>query len=148
MNLEATIQKDLITAMKAKDEITLRGVRAIKAAIMLAKTDGSGIAMNEEGEIKLLQKLVKQRKESLAIFEQNGRESLAQTEREEIAVIERYLPQQMDEAELEGIIKSIIAETGATGMKDMGKVMGATNKKVAGQAEGAVISAIVKRLLS
>jgi uncharacterized protein len=148
MNLEATIQKDLITAMKAKDEITLRGVRAIKAALMLAKTDGSGIAMNEEGEIKLLQKLVKQRKESLTIFEQNGRESLAQTEREEIAIIERYLPQQMSEAELENIIKNIITEMGATGMKDMGKVMGATNKKVAGQAEGAVISAIVKKLLS
>jgi uncharacterized protein len=148
MSLEAIIQKDLITAMKAKDEVTLRGVRAIKSALLLAKTDGSGIAMTEEGEIKLLQRLVKQRKESLAIFEQNGRESLAQTEREEIAVIERYLPQQMSEAELEGIIKSIIAETGATGMKDMGKVMGATNKKVAGQAEGAVISAIVKRLLS
>jgi uncharacterized protein len=148
MSLETTIQKDLITAMKAKDEVTLRGVRAIKAALMLVKTDGSGTVMNEEGEIKLLQKLVKQRKESLAIFEQNGRESLAQTEREEIAIIERYLPQQMGEAELENIIKSIIAETGATGMKDMGKVMGATNKKVAGQAEGAVISAIVKRLLS
>jgi uncharacterized protein len=148
MSLEATIQKDLITAMKAKDDVTLRGVRAIKAALMLIKTDGSGTVMNEEGEIKLLQKLVKQRKESLAIFEQNGRESLAQTEREEIAIIERYLPQQMSEAELEGIIKAIIAETGATGMKDMGKVMGATNKKVAGQAEGAVISNIVKKLLS
>jgi uncharacterized protein len=148
MSLEATIQKDLITAMKAKDEVMLRGVRAIKSALLLAKTDGSGIAMTEEGEIKLLQKLVKQRKESLAIFEQNGREALAQTEREEIAIIERYLPQQMSEAELEAIIKSIIAETGATGMKDMGKVMGATNKKVAGQAEGAVISAIVKKLLS
>ncbi len=148
MSLETTIQKDLITAMKAKDEVTLRGVRAIKAALMLAKTDGSGIAMNEEGEIKLLQKLVKQRKESLSIFEQNGRESLAQTEREEIAIIERYLPQQMSEAELESIIKNIIAEMGAVGMKDMGKVMGATNKKVAGQAEGAVISSIVKKLLA
>ena len=148
MSLETTIQKDLITAMKAKDEVTLRGVRAIKAALMLVKTDGSGTVINEEGEIKLLQKLVKQRKESLAIFEQNGRESLAQTEREEIAIIERYLPQQMGEAELENIIKSIIAEMGATGMKDMGKVMGATNKKVAGQAEGAVISNIVKKLLS
>lgn len=148
MSLETTIQKDLITAMKAKDEVTLRGVRAIKAALMLAKTDGSGNVMNEESEIKLLQKLVKQRKESLTIFEQNGRESLAQTEREEIAIIERYLPQQMSEAELENIIKSIIAEMGATGMKDMGKVMGATNKKVAGQAEGAVISGIVKKLLS
>jgi uncharacterized protein len=148
MSLETTIQKDLITAMKAKDEVTLRGVRAIKSALLLVKTDGSGIAMNEEGEIKLLQKLVKQRKESLTIFEQNGREALAQTEREEIAVIERYLPQQMGEAELENIIKNIIAEMGAMGMKDMGKVMGATNKKVAGQAEGAVISSIVKKLLS
>ena len=148
MSLETTIQKDLITAMKAKDEVTLRGVRAIKAALMLAKTDGSGNVMNEESEIKLLQKLVKQRKESLTIFEQNGRESLAQTEREEIAIIEKYLPQQMSETELENIIKTIIAEMGATGMKDMGKVMGATNKKVAGQAEGAVISSIVKKLLS
>ena len=148
MSLETTIQKDLITAMKAKDEVTLRGVRAIKAALMLAKTDGSGNVMNEESEIKLLQKLVKQRKESLTIFEQNGRESLAQTEREEIATIEKYLPQQMSETELENIIKTIIAEMGATGMKDMGKVMGATNKKVAGQAEGAVISSIVKKLLS
>ena len=148
MSLETTIQKDLITAMKAKDEVTLRGVRAIKAALMLAKTDGSGNVMNEESEIKLLQKLVKQRKESLTIFEQNGREALAQTEREEIAIIEKYLPQQMSETELENIIKTIIAEMGATGMKDMGKVMGATNKKVAGQAEGAVISSIVKKLLS
>jgi hypothetical protein len=148
MNLEAKIQQDLVTAMKAKDEKALRGIRAIKAAILLAKTDGSGKALDSEGEIKLLQKLVKQRKESLAIFEQNGREALAQTEREEIAVIEQYLPKQMDEAEIEVIVKSIIAETGAASMKDMGKVVGAANKQLAGQAEGSVIAGIVKRLLS
>ena len=148
MSLEADIQRDLITAMKAKNEIDLRGVRAIKAAILLQKTDGSGKALDEEGAIKLLQKLVKQRKESLTIFEQNGREALAQTEREEIEVIERYLPKQMNEAEIEAIVKGIIAETGASSMKDMGKVVGAANKAIAGQAEGAVISGIVKKLLS
>jgi hypothetical protein len=148
MNLEAKIQQDLVTAMKAKDEKALRGLRAIKAAILLAKTDGSGKTLDAEGEIKLLQKLVKQRKESLAIFEQNGRDALAQTEREEIAVIEQYLPKQMDEAEIEVIVKSIIAETGAASMKDMGKVVGAANKQLAGQAEGSVIAGIVKRLLS
>ena len=148
MSLEADIQKDLITAMKAKNEIDLRGVRAIKAAILLQKTDGSGKALDEEGAIKLLQKLVKQRKESLTIFEQNGREALAQTEREEIEVIERYLPKQMSEPEIEAIVKGIIAETGASSMKDMGKVIGAANKAIAGQAEGAIISAIVKKLLS
>ena len=148
MSLEADIQKDLITAMKAKNEIDLRGIRAIKAAILLQKTDGSGKALDEEGAIKLLQKLVKQRKESLTIFEQNGREALAQTEREEIEVIERYLPKQMNEAEIEAIVKGIIAETGASSMKEMGKVVGAANKAIAGQAEGAVISAIVKKLLS
>ena len=148
MSLETIIQKDLITAMKAKDEIGLRGIRAIKAAIMLDKTDGSGTEINEAFEIKLLQKLVKQRKDSLSIFEQNGREALAQTEREEIEVIERYLPKKLSEAEIEAIVKNVIAETGATGMKDMGKVMGAANKIVAGQAEGAVISAIVKKLLA
>ena len=148
MNLEANIQKDLITAMKARNEIDLRGIRAIKAAILLQKTDGSGKELDAEGAIKLLQKLVKQRKESLTIFEQNGREALAQTEQEEIEVIERYLPKQMSEPEIEAIVKDIIAETGASGMKDMGKVIGAANKAIAGQAEGAVISGIVKKLLS
>ena len=148
MSLEIIIQKDLITAMKAKNEIDLRGVRAIKAAILLQKTDGSGKELDAEGAIKLLQKLVKQRKESLTIFEQNGREALAQTEREEIEVIERYLPKQMSEPEIEAIVKGIITETGASSMKDMGKVIGAANKAIAGQAEGAVISGIVKKLLS
>jgi uncharacterized protein len=148
MSLEAKIQKDLITAMKAKDEKALRAIRAIKSAILLFKTSGTNAELDEDAEIKMLQKMVKQRKESLSIFEQQGREALAQTEREEIEVIEQYLPQQLSEEEIEATIKNIIAETGASSMKDMGKVMGAANKAFAGQAEGAVISAIVKRLLA
>jgi uncharacterized protein len=148
MSLEANIQKDLMAAMKAKDEAALRTIRAIKAAILIVKTDGSGIALNEESEIKLLQKMVKQRKDSLSIFEQQGRTELAKIERDEIEVIERYLPKQMSVEDIEVIVKNIIAETGAAGMKDMGKVMGAANKALAGQAEGAVISGVVKKLLA
>jgi hypothetical protein len=148
MNLEAQIQKDLITAMKAKDEKALRAVRAIKSAILLFKTSGSGNELDEDAEIKMLQKMVKQRKESLAIFEQQGRAELAQTEREEIEVIEQYLPKQLSVEEIEATIQTIITDMGATSMKDMGKVMGAANKAFAGKAEGAVISGIVKRLLA
>ena len=148
MNLEDKINNDLKEAMKAKDAATLRGVRAIKSAILLHKTSGAGVEVTAEDAIKILQKLVKQRKESLGIFEQNGRAELAQTEREEIEVIERYLPKQLSEADIEAVVKNIITETGATGMKEMGKVIGAANKQLAGQAEGAVISGIVKKLLS
>ena len=148
MNLESKIQKDLITAMKAKDEKALRAVRAIKSAILIFKTSGTGAELDEDAEIKMLQKMVKQRKESLAIFEQQGRDALAQTEREEIEVIEQYLPQQLSADEIEATVKNIIEESGATGMKDMGKVMAAANKAFAGRAEGAVISGIVKRLLA
>ena len=148
MNLEDKINNDLKEAMKAKDAATLRGVRAIKSAILLHKTSGAGVEVTAEDAIKMLQKLVKQRKESLGIFEQNGRAELAQTEREEIEVIERYLPKQLSEAAIEAVVKNIIAETGATSMKEMGKVIGAANKQLAGQAEGAVISGIVKKLLS
>ena len=148
MNLEDKINNDLKEAMKAKDAATLRGVRAIKSAILLHKTSGAGVEVTAEDAIKMLQKLVKQRKESLGIFEQNGRAELAQTEREEIEVIERYLPKQLSEADIEAVVKNIIAETGATSMKEMGKVIGAANKQLAGQAEGAVISSIVKKLLS
>lgn len=148
MNLEDKINNDLKEAMKAKDVASLRGVRAIKSAILLHKTSGAGVEVTAEDAIKILQKLVKQRKESLGIFEQNGRAELAQTEREEIEVIERYLPKQLSEADIEAVVKNIIAETGATSMKEMGKVIGAANKQLAGQAEGAVISGIVKKLLS
>ena len=148
MTLEEKIQKDLIAAMKAKDELGLNTIRAIKSQILLAKTDGSGKDFSDEIGIKMLQKMVKQRKESLAIFEQQSREDLASIERKEIAIIEKYLPQQLSTEEVEAIVKQIIADTGASSMKDMGKVIGAASKQVAGQAEGAVISGVVKKLLA
>ena len=147
MSLEEKINKDLATAMKAKDEVTLRGIRAIKSAIQLAKTDGSGQVIDEAREVQMLQKLVKTRQESLDIYTKNNRPELAQKEREEIEVIKRYLPAMLEGAELEAILKKIVAETGATTAKDMGKVMGAANKQLAGKADGRAISEIVKKLL-
>ena len=148
MTLENQINNDLKEAMKARAEVRLRSVRSIKAALLIAKTSGENVELTPADEIKLLQKMVKQRKDSLTIFEQQGRAELAQTEREEIEIIESYLPKQLGEAEIEAIVREIITSTGATGVKDMGKVMGLASKQVAGQAEGAVISGIVKRLLA
>lgn len=148
MTLEQRILPDLKTAMKAKDQAALRGIRTIKAEILLFKTDGSGNELNEAGEIKLLQKLVKQRKDSLAIYEEQNREDLAVTEREEIEVISRYLPKELSESELEALVQEVITQTGASSMKDMGKVMGMANKKAAGRADGKAISAVVKKLLA
>ena len=148
MSLEARIIDDLKTAMKAKNQVALRSIRAIKAAIMVIKTDGSGKELNEEGEIKLLQKLVKQRKDSLDIYIKQGRDDLAKTEKEEIDIIQKYLPAQMDAAELEVFIKNIVAQTGASSMADMGKVMGMASKQLAGKADGKTISGIVRKLLS
>ena len=148
MSLEEKIMQDLKEAMKAKDEAALRGIRAIKSAILLAKTDGSGNAIDEAREIQMLQKLVKQRKESLEIYEKQNREDLAKVEREEIAVIEKYLPKQMDAEELTAALKQIIEEVGASSAKDMGKVMGAASKAFAGKADGKLISEIVKQLLA
>ena len=147
MSLEEKINEDLKTAMRAKDEVALRGIRAIKSAILLAKTDGSGQAIDEAKEVQMLQKLVKTRQESLDIFVKNSREELAQKEREEIDVIKRYLPAMIEGAELEAILRQIVADTGATTAKDMGKVMGAANKQLAGKADGRAISDIVKQLL-
>lgn len=148
MSLETKINNDLKEAMRAKDQVALRGIRAIKSAILILKTDGSGEAVDEDKEIKLLQRLVKQRKESLAIYEKQNREDLAVKEREEIEVIERYLPAQMDNVELEKVIKEIIGQTGATSMKDMGRVMGIASQKLSGRADGKAISAVVKTLLT
>ncbi|GLR18992.1 GatB/YqeY domain-containing protein [Portibacter lacus] len=148
MSLEKTLMVDLKEAMKAKDQAALRSIRAIKAAILIMKTDGSGNEVDEAAEIKILQKLVKQRRDSLEIFEKQDREDLAVKEREEIAVIEKYLPAQMSEDEIKSHVSAIIAETGAAGMKDMGKVMGAANKKMAGKADGKTIASVVKALLS
>ena len=127
MSLELMIAEDLKNAMRAKDAVALRSIRAIKAAILLQKTDGSGEVLDEEKEIKLLQKLVKQRQDSLDIFEKQGREDLAVTEREEIAIIQKYLPAQLSPEDLKAAIQAIISESGATSIKDMGKVMGLAN---------------------
>ncbi|MEM8526553.1 MAG: GatB/YqeY domain-containing protein [Bacteroidota bacterium] len=148
MSLETKIAADLKAAMKAKDDAAKRGIRAIKQALLLAKTDGTGAEITEEMEIKMLQKLVKQRKESLTIYEKQGREDLAVVEREEVKVIERYLPQQMGAEELKTYLKGVIDELGATSMKDMGKIMGRANKELAGRADGRAISTAVKELLA
>jgi len=148
MSFTDKINTDLKTAMKAKDKDTMRTLRAIKSAILLANTDGSGDEMTEERGVKILQKLLKQRKESLDIYTKQGRDELAATEQAEISVIERYLPEAMSEEEVEKAVQGIITETGATSMQDMGKVMGMATKKLAGQADGRVISGIVRKLLS
>ena len=148
MSLEQNIMAKMKDAMKAKDEASLRGLRAIKAAILLAKTSGGSGEITADDEIKLLQKLVKQRKDSLEIFQQQNRTDLAQKEQEEIAVIEQFLPKQLDGEELKAIIAEIVAQVGATSAADMGKVMGVASKQLAGQADGKTISAVVKELLS
>jgi uncharacterized protein YqeY len=149
MSLEQKIMGELKTAMLAKDEKALRSLRAVKAAILLAKTsEGAGGELKEDDEIKLLQKLVKQRKDSLEIYQQQNRTDLAQKESEEIEIIERFLPKQLSVDELRSEVASIIAEIGASSPADMGKVMGAATKKLAGKADGKTISALVKELLS
>jgi uncharacterized protein YqeY len=148
MNLEEKVMAELKEAMKAKDTVALDSIRAIKSAILLAKTDGTGKPIDEAREIQILQKLVKSRRESLEIYEKQGRTDLAATEKSQIAVIEKFLPAQMSPEEVEVVLKGILAEVGATSPKDMGKVMGAANQKLAGKADGRMISEIVKKLLN
>lgn len=148
MNLEQRVMADLKTAMLGKDEKALRGLRAIKAAILLAKTsENSPGELKEDDEIKLLQKLVKQRKDSLEIYNQQNRNDLAKKEEEEIEVIEKFLPKQLSSEELQLELKKIIAEMGAASPAEIGKVMGMATKKLAGKADGKTISAVVKELL-
>jgi len=149
MSLEQKVMAEMKDAMKAKDEAGLRGLRAIKAAIIIAKTaEGANGELKADDEPKLLQKLVKQRKDSLQIYQQQNRADLAKKEEEEIAVIEKFLPKQLDEAALKEILAKIIAETGASSVADMGKVMGLATKQLAGQADGKAIGAAVKELLA
>jgi len=149
MSLEQNINGAIKTAMLAKAEAELRALRAIKAAILLAKTsEGSTGELSEADELKLLQKLAKQRKDSLEIFRQQNRPDLAQKEEEELVVIERYQPQQMDEAAIRTELAAIIAAVGASSPADMGKVMGAATKQLAGKADGKVVAALVKELLT
>jgi uncharacterized protein YqeY len=149
MALEQIVNDQIKTAMLAKDANKLRGLRAIKAAIIIAKTaEGAGGQLAETDETKLLQKLVKQRKDSLEIYQQQNRADLAQTEQEEIDVIEAFLPKQLSEEALKEALIRIIADTGAASPADMGKVMAAATKQLAGQADGKSISAAVKSLLA
>ena len=149
MALEQEIMTRLKAAMLAKDEAALRSLRAIKAAILLAKTaEGAATEMTPDEEIKLLQKMVKQRKDSLEIFQQQHRPELAQKEQEEIAVIEQFLPKQLSEEKVRVIVGDIIARTGASSPADMGKVMGVATKELAGKAEGKIVAALVKELLA
>jgi uncharacterized protein YqeY len=148
MTLEQKIMDDLKAAMKAKDQAALRSIRAIKSAILLRKTDGSGVEMNEEEEIKLLQKLVKSRKESLDIYTKQDRTDLAKIEEEEINVLEKYLPAAMSQEEAEKLVLHIIEQTGATSMKDMGSVMSAASIQAAGRIDGKILAQIVRQKLS
>ncbi|HRP32219.1 MAG TPA: GatB/YqeY domain-containing protein [Agriterribacter sp.] len=149
MVLEQIVNDQIKAAMLAKDAGKLRGLRAIKAAIIIAKTsEGAGGQLAEAEETKLLQKLIKQRKDSLEIYKQQNRTDLAQTEQEEIDVIGAFLPQPLSESELKSALAKIIEATGATSPADMGKVMAAATKQLAGQADGKTISAMVKTLLS
>lgn len=149
MALEQIVNDQIKAAMLAKDATRLRGLRAIKAAIIIAKTsEGAGGQLAGADETKLLQKLIKQRKDSLEIYRQQNREDLAQKEQEEIEVIEAFLPEQLGEAELKEALAKIIAETGAASPADMGKVMAAATKQLAGQADGKTISAAVRELLA
>jgi uncharacterized protein YqeY len=149
MSLEQQIMAEMKDAMKARDEGVLRGLRAIKAEIIKAKTEpGAAGEIDEATEQKFLQKMMKQRRDSLEIFEKQGRADLASKEKEEMAVIEKFLPKQLDAAELKEAITKIIAETGASSAADMGKVMGVASKQLAGKADGKTISGIVKDLLA
>ena len=149
MSLETRIMEELKTAMKAKDEAGLRTLRAIKAAIIIEKTaEGASGEITEAMEVKMLQKLAKQRRDSLDIFVKQGREDLAGKEREELAIIEKFLPAQMSPEELHAEIKAIIAQVGAKSPADMGKVMGVASKQLAGKTDGKSISDAVKQLLA
>lgn len=149
MSLETKVNEQIKEAMKAKAEATLRTLRAIKSALLLEKTsEGFSGEITPEAELKLLQKMAKQRKDSLAIFEQQNRADLAEKEREELVIIEGFLPAQMSPEELKVTLQGIIAELGANGPADMGKVMGVASKKLSGQADGKAISEAVKALLT
>ena len=149
MSLQDKIMVELKAAMKAKDSVKLEALRAVKSAILLANTETSGKdGLSEEEELKLLQKLVKQRKDSAQIYMEQNRKDLAEPELEQAEVIEAFLPEQITEAEIEAKVDEAIAKTGASGMQDMGKVMGMVSSQLAGQADGKTISTIVRKKLS
>ncbi|WP_335964559.1 GatB/YqeY domain-containing protein [Galbibacter sp. PAP.153] len=149
MSLQDKVMTEMKTAMKAKDSKALEALRAVKSELLLAKTNAaSKDGLSEEEEVKLLQKLVKQRKDSAAIYKEQGRADLAEPELAQAAIIEKFLPEQLSEEEITEVVSGIISKIGAEGMKDMGKVMGMTSKELAGRADGKTISTIVKAKLS
>ena len=149
MSLQKQIMEELKTAMKSKDTVALQALRAVKSAFLLAKTEtGAGDDLTEDQEMKIIQKQVKQRKDSAAIFIDQGRQDLADPELAEIEVLEKFLPEALSEEAIEKVVLEIIAKTGAEGMKDMGKVMGMVSKQLAGQADGKTISGIVRKNLA
>jgi uncharacterized protein YqeY len=149
MSLQEQVMEQMKAAMKAKDAVALESLRAIKSAILLAQTEtGGGAGLSAEEEVKLVQRLVKQRKDSAAIYSAQGREDLAAPELAQVAIIETFLPEQLSEDEIGAIIEKIIATSGASGMKDMGKVMGLASTELAGRADGKTISMLVKKKLS
>ena len=148
MSLQEQVNKDIITAMKARDEVSLRTLRAVKSALLLAATaEGANDVIEDEQSLKIFQKLAKQRKESLDIFTQNGRTELAQTEADELAVLERYLPKQMSEAEIKVELQELLSQAGAKNAADFGKVMPLAMKHFAGRADGKIIGGLIKQLL-
>ena len=148
MSLQENVNEQLKAAIKAKDTVALESLRAIKTAIMMTQTQAGATELSPDDEIKIVQKLVKQRKDSAAIFHQQGRVDLAEPEEAQIKIIEQFLPEQLDEAAINEIVVGIIAKTGAAGMQDMGKVMGMASKAMAGKADGKTISSIVRQKLS
>jgi uncharacterized protein len=148
MSLQQQINTDILTAMKARDEVSLRALRALKSALLLAATaEGAKDTVDDEQAVKIFQKLAKQRKESMDIFLQNGRNELAQIEKEELDVIERYLPAQMSEAEIKLALQQVVADAGAASPADFGKVMPLAMKALAGKADGKIISSVLKQIL-
>ncbi len=148
MSLQQKVMEDMKAAMRAKDAVALEALRAIKSAILLAQTESSSKDLSEKDELKILQKLVKQRRDSAQIFTEQNRADLAEPELNQAKIIEKFLPEQLSEEEITAIVKQVISNTGAASMSDMGKVMGAANAKIAGRADGKTISTIVKRELS
>ena len=147
MSLQQEVMTKLKEAMKAKDKVALESLRAIKSALLLAQTSGDNKEMTTEDEIKLVQKLVKQRKDSAVLYKEQGRNDLAEPELAQVAILAQFLPEQMSEDALKEAIQAIITQVGATSMKDMGKVMGMASKQLAGKADGKAISGVVKGLL-
>lgn len=147
MSLQQEVMTKLKEAMKAKDKVALESLRAIKSAILLAQTSGNSAELTSEDEIKLVQKLVKQRKDSAVLYKEQGRDDLADPELAQVEILAQFLPEQMSEEALKEIIKDIISKVGAASMKDMGKVMGIASKQLAGKADGKAISNAVKELL-